>query len=145
MTGTDSQASQAQGLKTLGERYKQIDKVIDTDSGESQSKNSWNDLGAPLVSPNGSKYGPPSYHDPRIILQSMREQQQIAIGRHDIKLGCRFCGSKKLRSFLSFGYVPLAGIFCKDEEACKKELKYPLDILVCEECWLVQCSAVVSS
>ncbi len=54
---------------------------------------------------------------------------------------CRVCGSKNLISYLNLGIVPLANSFLprypKDEE------KYPLEVLVCQDCFFSQLSVVV--
>jgi hypothetical protein len=49
---------------------------------------------------------------------------------------CRVCGSKKLTKYLDLGEVPLANNF-----ESKKE--YPIELLICGECYLSQLSVVV--
>lgn len=50
---------------------------------------------------------------------------------------CRFCQSKDLYPFLQFGEVPLAGGFLK-KESFDDESFYPLDVVFCRKCALVQ-------
>src|SRR2546423_11332365 len=50
---------------------------------------------------------------------------------------CRFCQGKDLYKFLQFGDVPLAGGFLKKDEF-ESEKFYPLDVVFCRKCALVQ-------
>lgn len=50
---------------------------------------------------------------------------------------CRVCGSKKLTKYLDLGEVPLANNLESPEK------KYPIEMLLCEECSLSQLSIVV--
>ena len=50
---------------------------------------------------------------------------------------CMICGSKRLTKFLDMGPQPNGNLF-PDEGNKKREVKYPLSMSVCEECWLVQ-------
>jgi len=45
---------------------------------------------------------------------------------------CRLCKSKRLKKVIDFGLMPLAGGFPKKEEL-KKEKKYPLRVLFCQD------------
>ncbi len=56
---------------------------------------------------------------------------------------CRICGSSKLFKFLSLGETPLADAFVEKENLDKPELKYPLDVAVCEDCGLVMLVNIV--
>ena len=62
-----------------------------------------------------------------------------AFTRHE---ECRFCRSRRLRKFLDFGNVPLAGAFLKSEDFDREEV-YPLEVNFCEDCALVQVSNAV--
>ncbi|MCS4538188.1 MAG: class I SAM-dependent methyltransferase [Thaumarchaeota archaeon] len=54
-------------------------------------------------------------------------------------MNCRSCGSNSTVQFLSLGRQPLANNFLKPEEVGKEPL-YPLDLVFCENCTLVQLS-----
>lgn len=53
---------------------------------------------------------------------------------------CMICGSKRLAKFLDLGLQPNGNEF-PDEATKHEEIKYPLSMSVCEECWLVQLDA----
>ena len=55
---------------------------------------------------------------------------------------CISCNSKKLYSIYNFGNLPLSNEFVKRAKN-KKIKKYKLNILVCEQCYLVQNENVV--
>ncbi len=57
---------------------------------------------------------------------------------------CRSCGSPKLRSFLDLGITPLADQLLTKETLADTELVAPLDVVLCEECSLVQITETVS-
>jgi methylation protein EvaC len=57
---------------------------------------------------------------------------------------CRFCGGSKLIRILDFGEVPLAGGFLKEEDF-PNERYYPLSLNLCQDCFLVQVSNIVSA
>src|SRR3990172_9913235 len=56
---------------------------------------------------------------------------------------CRACGSKRLAFLFSLGVQPLTGVFVKPEEP--DPLRAPLDLVICEECKLVQLAHTVKS
>src|SRR5258705_13875161 len=49
---------------------------------------------------------------------------------------CRLCKSKKLFPMLDLGSTPLADLFVKNLHT--KELKFPLSVSLCKNCFLVQ-------
>ena len=51
---------------------------------------------------------------------------------------CRHCDNELEFLFLDLGYVPPSNAFRLDIDLNKPELTYPLRIMVCEKCWLVQ-------
>jgi SAM-dependent methyltransferase len=53
------------------------------------------------------------------------------------KKTCAFCGSQALADVIDFGDVAIAGAFLTKEEI-PRELKYPLKIVFCEDCYAVQ-------
>lgn len=55
---------------------------------------------------------------------------------------CRICGSSGLYRFLDLGSTPLANSFLKTADV-KGEHSYPLNVLFCEECGLVQLGYIV--
>ncbi|MDO8497618.1 MAG: class I SAM-dependent methyltransferase [bacterium] len=57
---------------------------------------------------------------------------------------CRICGSSKLYPFLSLGKMPIPNGFIQKEELNMAERYYPLAVCVCENCWLVQLTHIVS-
>ncbi|MBI3051404.1 methyltransferase domain-containing protein [Candidatus Woesearchaeota archaeon] len=52
-------------------------------------------------------------------------------------MNCRICGNSELKKILSLGSSPLANNLSKKEEAGREE-KYPLELLFCGKCKLVQ-------
>jgi novobiocin biosynthesis protein NovU len=56
---------------------------------------------------------------------------------------CRVCGRNTWLDILSFGAVPLANGFLRPAENYDDEVRYPLDVVVCKECWLVSLAHVV--
>ena len=55
-------------------------------------------------------------------------------------MNCRFCDKELTQLFVSLGSVPLSNAYLKKEQLCKKEATYPLDVYVCDNCFLVQLS-----
>lgn len=51
---------------------------------------------------------------------------------------CRACNNELREPFLSLGNSPLSNAFLSKEELNQMEIYYPLDIYVCEKCYLVQ-------
>ncbi len=51
---------------------------------------------------------------------------------------CRFCNSDKLIKVINLGKMPLAGGFIKKKTDFKKEKKYPLELIFCKDCYLLQ-------
>lgn len=58
---------------------------------------------------------------------------------------CRFCNSKKILKVIDLGLMPLAGGFLKRKSDFKKEKKYPLQLMFCKECYLLQTSVSINS
>src|SRR5271166_1153 len=59
-------------------------------------------------------------------------QQQAATKR------CRFCGRGLQRTFVDLGMSPLCETYPSTADLNRGETYYPLHVLVCEGCWLVQ-------
>lgn len=75
-------------------------------------------------------------------------RKQKLIGEHKKYNTCRFCLSHKVAPIIDFGDVPLAGGFFKPgstEKQFLQERLYPLTILFCKNCGLVQVQEVVDS
>ena len=53
---------------------------------------------------------------------------------------CRFCNSASMKVFLSLGKTPLANSYLTGETLDRAEPFYPLDLFLCENCFLVQLS-----
>ena len=51
---------------------------------------------------------------------------------------CRSCGSSDLTTFLDLGAVPLSDGFLSEEDLMAPEPRYPLNVVFCGECTLVQ-------
>jgi hypothetical protein len=56
---------------------------------------------------------------------------------------CRSCGSGDLHPVLSLGETPLANSLLTDEELDKPEPRFPLDLVLCRNCTLVQITETV--
>jgi SAM-dependent methyltransferase len=56
---------------------------------------------------------------------------------------CRSCGNTELKSILSLGYVPLANALVSAEEIDTGERRYPLELVFCPKCSLVQITETV--
>ena len=51
---------------------------------------------------------------------------------------CRACGSAELSLVIDLGLQPLANNLLAPEDAAADEPRFPLDVRVCEKCWLLQ-------
>ena len=58
---------------------------------------------------------------------------------------CRICGSSDLRLILSLGKMPLANALLTIEQLNEHEPRYPLDLVFCPRCSLVQITETVPS
>lgn len=56
---------------------------------------------------------------------------------------CRSCDNAELKSILSLGYVPLANALVSAEEIDAVEKRYPLELVFCPKCSLVQITETV--
>ncbi|MBI2051388.1 methyltransferase domain-containing protein [Candidatus Roizmanbacteria bacterium] len=56
---------------------------------------------------------------------------------------CRICKGKRLYHFLSLGSMPIPNGFLSRKDLTIKEERYPLEVYVCEDCWLVQLTHVI--
>ena len=53
-------------------------------------------------------------------------------------MNCRFCQNKLTHQFVDLGFSPPSNSFLKSEQLNQPETFYPLRIMVCEKCYLVQ-------
>ena len=60
------------------------------------------------------------------------------------KIACRSCGQLGLQLILSMGAMPLASGFLSPDELARKEPRYPLELVFCPSCTLVQITETVS-
>jgi SAM-dependent methyltransferase len=51
---------------------------------------------------------------------------------------CRACGIGLIHTFANLGLVPISNAFIKPDNAHQGEMFYPLHVMVCHHCWLVQ-------
>ncbi len=51
---------------------------------------------------------------------------------------CRFCGNILNKEFIDLGSCPPSNAYLSNEKEFKKEKKFKLIILICENCWLLQ-------
>ena len=59
------------------------------------------------------------------------------------RISCASCGGHSFETILNLGDVPLAGYFPNKDEL-KTQSKYPLSLLVCNDCKLVQTDSVIN-
>jgi SAM-dependent methyltransferase len=65
----------------------------------------------------------------------MTERQRIA---------CRSCGYQELQSFLSLGWTPLANALLTEDQLGDREETFPLELVFCSRCTLVQLTESIS-
>lgn len=53
-------------------------------------------------------------------------------------MNCRHCKASLTSTFLDLGFAPPSNAYLTEDELSQKERTYPLKIMVCETCWLVQ-------
>ena len=53
-------------------------------------------------------------------------------------MNCRHCSSPLEHLFLDLGFAPPSNAYLAAEDLAKPEKYYPLRVLVCDQCWLVQ-------
>jgi SAM-dependent methyltransferase len=51
---------------------------------------------------------------------------------------CRHCSSELINTFLDLGYAPPSNAYLNKGDLNKPESYYPLRVMVCDQCWLVQ-------
>ena len=53
-------------------------------------------------------------------------------------MNCRHCGVSLIHIFLDLGFAPPSNAYLTKDDLSKPEKYYPLNIKVCDQCWLVQ-------
>ncbi len=53
-------------------------------------------------------------------------------------MSCRFCKSQLHETFLDLGFAPPSNSYLEEKHLSRPEHYYPLRVMVCETCWLVQ-------
>jgi hypothetical protein len=53
-------------------------------------------------------------------------------------MNCRHCGSRLEHTFLDLGFAPPSNAYLSESDLGKPEQYFPLKIMVCTKCWLVQ-------
>jgi hypothetical protein len=53
-------------------------------------------------------------------------------------VNCRHCSAQLQHLFLDLGFAPPSNAYLSEEDLRKPEKYYPLRVLVCDHCWLVQ-------
>ncbi len=51
---------------------------------------------------------------------------------------CRHCAAELVHTFIDLGYAPPSNAYLTAADLSRPELYYPLNIKVCDQCWLVQ-------
>lgn len=73
----------------------------------------------------------------------MTDGGNVARAMATIETTCRACGSPKLHMVLSLGKMPLANSLLTAEQLGQAEPTYPLDLVFCMDCSLVQITATI--
>ena len=53
-------------------------------------------------------------------------------------MNCRHCGTPLTHTFLDLGFAPPSNAYLTEADLSKPEKYYPLKVMVCDQCWLVQ-------
>jgi SAM-dependent methyltransferase len=53
-------------------------------------------------------------------------------------MNCRHCANSLTHQFLDLGHAPPSNAYLRESDLARPELHYPLKVMVCERCWLVQ-------
>lgn len=53
-------------------------------------------------------------------------------------MNCRHCGSSSMHTFLDLGFAPPSNAYLSEADLNKPEKYFPLRVMVCDQCWLVQ-------
>jgi len=53
-------------------------------------------------------------------------------------MNCRYCGTPLTHTFVELGVAPPSNAYLTEADLNKSEKYYPLKVMVCDQCWLVQ-------
>jgi len=53
-------------------------------------------------------------------------------------MNCRHCGTPLTHTFVDLGFSPPSNAYLTEAELSKPEKYYPLKVMICDQCWLVQ-------
>ena len=53
-------------------------------------------------------------------------------------MNCRHCANSLTHQFLDLGHAPPSNAYLRASDLTRPELHYPLKVMVCDRCWLVQ-------
>ena len=53
-------------------------------------------------------------------------------------MNCRHCGSPLTHTFVDLGFAPPSNAYLTEADLSKPEKYFPLKVMVCDQCWLVQ-------
>jgi hypothetical protein len=53
-------------------------------------------------------------------------------------MNCRHCNNTLRHKFVDLGYAPPSNAYLTKDDLAKPEIHYPLRVMVCDDCWLVQ-------
>ena len=81
------------------------------------------------------------FHPLRMLPQTRRKISAASVMNSSWK--CRSCGQGASQLVLDLGLQPLANNLLRPEDLGKPEPKFPLRLLVCTECWLMQIADLI--
>ena len=70
----------------------------------------------------------------------MQDAYEISMANADVsrRRCCRLCGARLATTFVDLGMSPLCESFLRADQLDQMEAYFPLHVLVCDECFLVQ-------
>src|SRR5262245_49371957 len=80
----------------------------------------------------------------RLSVQSAKSQSDSEGSCPCIRASCRSCGAELRRTFVDLGMTPLCESYREEAQLDTMEPFYPLRVLICEECLLVQLKEYVA-
>ncbi|TWT56358.1 class I SAM-dependent methyltransferase [Allorhodopirellula solitaria] len=78
-----------------------------------------------------------------MVLQLFKPQHDVVGNNIAAATCCRGCGHEHLNSVLSLGSTPLANALLADSDLSKTERRWPLDLVRCRDCSLVQITETI--
>src|ERR1044071_9542220 len=70
-------------------------------------------------------------------------EEHISNTNPQSSVACRSCEYRGLTSILSLGFTPLANALLKEKQLSEPEERFPLDLVFCPQCSLVQITETV--